>query len=144
MKKRAKKNLLNKSRLKLRMTTVLLTRSDWSAGMMRHVTPTSERSGITQKLMEKLCVSALSWAQISKPADWRSPKEPAGEEIGTRWRHPVTQRKIITSSDYFWERQQEDMVLLFCPICGGLLKVGNGSAVQRMECLTCPYIHNIM
>lgn len=36
------------------------------------------------------------------------------------------------------------MVLLFCPVCGGLLKVGNGSAVQRMECLTCPYIHNIM
>ncbi|CAG5085476.1 Oidioi.mRNA.OKI2018_I69.PAR.g10904.t1.cds [Oikopleura dioica] len=37
------------------------------------------------------------------------------------------------------------MVLRFCPVCGGLLKVGgHGPNVQRMECLTCPYIHNIM
>lgn len=36
------------------------------------------------------------------------------------------------------------MVLLFCPVCGGLLSVDSGREVQRMQCKTCPYIHNIM
>ena len=36
------------------------------------------------------------------------------------------------------------MVLYFCPACGGLLSVQMGREVQRLECRTCPYIHNIL
>lgn len=52
---------------------------------------------------EKFCVSASSWAQISKPADWRSSASPQAKRLAqggaTPWR-----KEIITSSDYFWER----------------------------------------
>lgn len=35
------------------------------------------------------------------------------------------------------------MPLRFCPICGNLLRLEQGSVGVRFACPTCPYIHNI-
>merc|ERR1712242_186975 len=56
----------------------------------------------------------------------------------------ASDRDILKNKKKHKERLKKRMVLYFCPACGGLLSVEPGSAIQRLQCKTCPYVHNIL